>query len=593
MLPKTQYIQLLWKVARLALWWIGISYFCMFSLFLLRHIYPLLTREMLDTLSGDQAVGFGIWTILALMVATGGSRIACWAGIGLFVARVYGFLRSYLCHNLLHLIFQKPGASYLASSAGDIISRFDGDNGVIIDFVTEDFGKFLGSLLFSIVALVILFQINTQLTVLLLIPTVLIALISSWIQNKIKILREQARTSTGQVKGFMEEALASVLTVKLNGAEQRFVNRFEELSQTRKKLDLKEQLFGEIANSSYQLITTVGIALILIFTGQLIAIGEFTVGDFALFVFYLDTVGEFITRTGELKNQFKQTSVSLNRVLDVAGKEKKEDFVKKPVLHLFGPNQTFPIEKLTDRLSHLEIKNLSYQYPGTTHGIHDISFKIHEGAFVVITGDVGSGKTTLLRVLLGLLPKAKGEIFWNGQLITDPSHFFVPPQVAYTSQMPKLFSGTLRENILLGAETGSEAIEDSLYSAVLEEDILHLEKGLETQIGTKGVKLSGGQIQRTAAARMFMRQSDFLVFDDLSSALDLKTEIKLWERVFEKPSKTCLVVTHRKIALAQADHIIVLRQGSIAQQGTLEELKESSPEIQRIWQNGKEQRRAI
>jgi ATP-binding cassette subfamily B protein len=174
---------------------------------------------------------------------------------------------------------------------------------------------------------------------------------------------------------------------------------------------------------------------------------------------------------------------------------------------------------------------------------------------------------------------------WNGQVVDQPDKFFVPPRMAYTPQVPALLSATVSENLLLGLPDREGIVERAVWQAALERDVAEFEAGLDTAIGVRGVRLSGGQVQRTAAARMYVRQPELLVIDDLSSALDVETERVMWERLLgARPcAPTCLVVSHRRAVLERADQILLLEEGRITARGTLEELLQTSVEMRRLY----------
>jgi len=307
--------------------------------------------------------------------------------------------------------------------------------------------------------------------------------------------------------------------------------------------------------------------------------GAFTVGDFTLFASYLGLASASPLIVGQVLAIERQSRVSIGRMralMDGA-----------PPLGLVARPKAAPAAGATpariDRLEVLEVRGLTRLHPGSGRGIAEVDLTLRRGGFLVITGPVGAGKTTLLRALLGLIPRDGGDIRWNGEVVADPSSFMVPPRCAYTAQTPRLFSETLGENVLMGAVESDDAVAAAIELAVFEEDVARFEAGLATRVGSRGITLSGGQLQRAAAARMFLRGADLLVFDDLSSALDVGTEQRLWRRLFAAGASTCIAVSHLRDALRQADEVLLLDEGRVAGRGTAETLLAESGLFRRVW----------
>lgn len=554
------------------------------TMYLLPLVPGLIIQRFFDDLSDNATAGANSWTFLALLVAVGVTRaitmlIATWAEPMLMV--VVGAL---LRRNMLQHILRHPGARAVPVSAGEAVSRFRDDVQAVTMFLCWTFDP-VGQVLMTILAIIILWQIDPLLTLGVFVPLLLIVALVAQAGKRIARFRLANQEAIGNVTGLLGEMFGAVQAVKATGAEANVVEYFRDINNRRRTATLNDRVFNEFLHSAATNIANIGIGLILLLAASKIREGEFTVGDFSLFVSYLGGLSVAAGFIGMYLTQWRQIGISVDRLLALMPNAPASDLVKHGPVNLQGPlPEVPPLEPLGDRaLATLEIRDLRYRFPDTGRGIENISFSIPRGSMTVVTGRIGSGKTTLVRTVLGLLPKDDGEIVWNGQAIAKPDTFLIPPIAAYTPQNPRLFGETLRNNILLGLDDDMVDLDAALHAAVMERDITTLDSGLETMVGVRGVKLSGGQIQRSATARMFVRPAELYVVDDVSSALDVDTEALLWDRLFQREGVTSLVVSHRRPALQRADQIVVMDGGRVAAVGTLADLLETSPLLWNIW----------
>ena len=451
-------------------------------------------------------------------------------------------------------MLRQPGAAALPASPGEAISRFRDDAqavGIGLTWLLDP----IGQVVVAWFALSVLLSIDATLTVTVLVPVIGVIVVARLSDTRIRRYRRAAQQSIGDVTGLLGEAFGSALAVKVAGAEERIVDHLRATQRGAPSRDAGRSGLhrGRSARRPSTSPTSARVSCCCS-AARAVYEGSFSVGEFALFVSYIGWLTAVAGMFGTFMAHYRQMEVSLDRLGTLMrGAPPVGSGQPAPPIYMWGRAAAAAAAKVGGRraLRELRADDLTLPLPGH-HARHQRRepAALKRGTFTVVTGRIGAGKTTLLRVLLGLLPLQGGELYWNDRRVADPADLVraAARRLHAASAAPRAASRCATTSCS-GCPERAADLERAMHAAVLERDVPELEAGLDTLVGPRGVKLSGGQVQRVAAARMFARPAELLVVDDLSSALDVETERLLWERLFERPDLTCLAVSHRHAAL--------------------------------------------
>jgi ABC-type multidrug transport system fused ATPase/permease subunit len=544
--------------------------------------FGILIGQVFDRLAQGSPVNQTAWApAIAFAVLAIGRNAVIWLGDRQWI-RHWLEQSLQLRRNLLRWLMEAPGSRVIPLAPGQAVSTFRDDVDDILEYM-ENWVDMGGLLVFGIGAVVVMASIDARLTGILLIPLLLTMALTQALSPQIRKRRRAMRAATDRVTGFVGETFSGVQAIKLAAAEEPMLDRLHGLNETRHRAALADTFLTEVLRGINRNMSTITVAIVLLVAADSISAGTFTIGQLALFLTYLPRLTDYMAFVGDIIAQHRRTGVAYERMRALAVDAEDEVLLDRTRVPLEGDVPDIELPDIgIDPLERLEVRGLSHWFPDGGEGLDEVDFEVERGSFTVVTGRIGSGKSTLVRALLGLVP-SEGEVRWNGKLVEDRASFFVPPRSAYTAQVPRLFSESLADNIALGQRVARERLREAVQLAVLEPDLDRLEMGEQTMVGARGVKLSGGQVQRSAAARMLATDAELLVFDDLSSALDVHTETELWRRLLSQRDVTCIVVSHRRAALARADQILLMEQGRVVDRGTLPELLARSELMRSLW----------
>jgi len=543
---------------RKGLWlasWVGWT-----AYFLLPLLSGWLLKLVFDALATDES-------ITGLLVSIGVVEVVRWI---VFAASIWVVVRWWVAGltlmrtNMLHAqtVSGGPRAATLPSSPSEAISRFHQDtrDGVLW---ADSWLDGLAALSYAVGALIIMSTISRSAALVVLLPLAFVTLVTRYLTPRLYAARAADRKATSEVTNFLGETFAGLLAFRLAGREEAALTRLDQHMEVRRRTAVRDTVLQQTIDGISSSTTDVTIGLTLLALVPAVRSGDFTVGDLALFVAYaieLGTVPRFMAR---LISAREQAIVSYGRMGELVADGRIDDVFADCDVTI-EPHDVMRVrEPDPDRtaLQHLRVQDLTAVYPSTDAGIRNISFEVPAGSFTVVTGGVGSGKSTLLRAIVGLEPST-GQIEWNDRPVADVGAWFVPPNAAHLPQIPRLFSESLAENIALGRDRSR--LDVVLEQTTLKQDLDEMPDGTGTTVGSRGLRLSGGQAQRVATARSLLTQPELLVVDDLSSALDVATERDLWARLRDEGTSTVIAVSHRQFVIDQADQVITLEDGRIA-----------------------------
>ena len=449
-----------------------------------------------------------------------------------------------------------PLGYFQQARTGDLMARATNDVEAVQRYLSHGFRMFLGALLGFSFSMVAMCLYDWELTLYALLPMPIMTVILRFVGSKVRRRYRRVQEQFAAISTCLQENLAGVRVVKAFARRRGEIDHFTQLNdeyveRNRSLIYLYSTFFPFTF-----LISGLSMVFILWLGGIRVVEGTLTLGAFVAFNAYLIRMSRPMMMMGRIVDEYQRAMASMLRIESVLKEQPQPDQYQDDGLAIKGE---------------IEFRRASFAYNGQTV-LRDIDVHIPAGSTLAIVGRVGSGKSTLARLIPRLIQAGEGQILIDGRPIEQMPLRAFRDAIGYVPQDTFLFSESLRDNIALDL-AASDDVERAIEVAQLAADLKTFPQGLETIVGERGVTLSGGQKQRTALARSVVRQPKILILDDALASVDTRTEEQILTRLRDiMAERTTILIAHRISTVMAADHIIVLDEGRIIEEGTHDEL---------------------
>ena len=527
---------------------------------------PQFQRYALDTFIGKDTMAtiipFLIAYIAVILLASLVNYISC-AQATIVEMKVNRELRQVGFRHLQTLSF----SYFNQNSVGYIHARLMGDTGRIGGLVSWWLIDCTWRVAYLVGAIFVMIQMNTRLALMVLTTVPLLVVLFSIFQKKLIDVNREVREINSKITGNFNEGIMGAKTIKSLAIEDKMEQRFTEETHKMRTRSIRASRLRGLFAGTMNFASSVALAIVL-WKGGYIALEE--MGTFSVFMSYAQGMMEPLRWLVDIVSDLITTQVNIERFTNLLTVQ--SDVIDTPdVIAKYGDCFEPKKENWEPIKGDIEFKDVTFQYPdGEETVLENFNLKVPFGTHLAIVGETGAGKSTLVNLVCRFYEPTQGQLLIDGRDARERSQLWLHSAIGYVLQTPHLFSGTVRENLLMGNPNATEEqIWDAIRMVSADEVIAHLEKGLDTDVGEGGDLLSTGEKQLISFARAILANPRILILDEATGSVDTMTEAKIQETMESvTEGRTSLMIAHRLSTVRNADLILVVKGGQIVEQGT-------------------------